>query len=140
MLAILHSLGMFIVDLFKSRRRLEAENMFLRHQLSIALRRAPPRGGSASIAVAPLVVVAPFPKSSDVNSSSRKPKPRPIEANSRSSSLASADPRSHFCPALRVEEAGRGRTLHQPTERGGLCRSLRWSTTTATSSLRYPSH
>ncbi|HYU45737.1 MAG TPA: hypothetical protein VEK84_06120, partial [Terriglobales bacterium] len=34
---------MFVVDLFKSRRRLEAENLFLRHQLSIALRRAPPR-------------------------------------------------------------------------------------------------
>src|SRR6266511_781359 len=43
MLAILHLLGRFIVDLFKSRRRLEAENLFLRHQLSIALRRAPPR-------------------------------------------------------------------------------------------------
>jgi hypothetical protein len=43
MLPVLHSLGMFIVDLFKSRRRLEAENLFLRHQLSIALRRAPPR-------------------------------------------------------------------------------------------------
>jgi transposase InsO family protein len=43
MLAVLHSLGMFIVDLFKSRRRLEAENLFLRHQLSIALRHAPPR-------------------------------------------------------------------------------------------------
>jgi hypothetical protein len=43
MLAILHSLGMFIVDLFKSRRRLEAENLFLRHQLGIALRRAPSR-------------------------------------------------------------------------------------------------
>ena len=43
MLAVLHSLAMFIVDLFKSRRRLEAENLFLRHQLSIALRRAPPR-------------------------------------------------------------------------------------------------
>src|SRR6202521_5200452 len=43
MLAVLHSLGMFIVDLFKSRRRLEAENLFLRQQLSIALRRAPPR-------------------------------------------------------------------------------------------------
>jgi len=38
-----HALGMFVVDLFKSRRRLEAENLFLRHQLSIALRRAPPR-------------------------------------------------------------------------------------------------
>jgi hypothetical protein len=43
MLAILHSLGMFMVDLFKSRRRLEIENLFLRHQLRIALRRAPPR-------------------------------------------------------------------------------------------------
>src|ERR1700704_3213486 len=43
MLAILHSLGMFILDLFKSRRRLEVENLFLRHQLSIALRRAPSR-------------------------------------------------------------------------------------------------
>src|SRR3989454_3736973 len=43
MFAILHSLGMFVADLFKSRCRLEAENLFLRHQLSIALRRAPPR-------------------------------------------------------------------------------------------------
>src|SRR5258707_200746 len=34
---------MFIVDLFKSRCRLEAENLFLRHQLSIALRRTPLR-------------------------------------------------------------------------------------------------
>jgi hypothetical protein len=43
MFALLHSLGMFVVDLFKWRRRLVAENLFLRHQLSIALRRAPPR-------------------------------------------------------------------------------------------------
>ena len=43
MLAILHSLVMFVADLFKPRCRLEAENLFLRHQLSIALRRAPPR-------------------------------------------------------------------------------------------------
>ena len=43
MFALLHSLGMFIVDLFKSRRRLEAENLFLRHQLNIALRGAPSR-------------------------------------------------------------------------------------------------
>src|SRR6266851_2858331 len=43
MLAILHSLGMFVADLFKPRCRLEAETLFLRHQLSIALRRAPPR-------------------------------------------------------------------------------------------------
>ena len=38
MLAILHLLVMFVADIFKSRRRLEAENLFLRHQ-----RRAPPR-------------------------------------------------------------------------------------------------
>jgi hypothetical protein len=43
MLAILQSLGTFIIDLFKSRRRLEAETLFLRHQLSIALRPTPPR-------------------------------------------------------------------------------------------------
>jgi hypothetical protein len=43
MFALLHSLGMFGIDLFKPRRRLEVENLFLRHQLSIALRRAPPR-------------------------------------------------------------------------------------------------
>ena len=41
MLAV--SLGMFIIDVFKSRRRLEAENLFLRPQLGIALRHAPPR-------------------------------------------------------------------------------------------------
>jgi hypothetical protein len=40
MLAILDLLVMF--GAFKSRRRLEAENLFLRHQLNIALRRAPP--------------------------------------------------------------------------------------------------
>jgi hypothetical protein len=40
MFAILHALGMFVVDLFKSRSRLEAENLFLRHKLNIALRRA----------------------------------------------------------------------------------------------------
>ena len=43
MFAILHALGMLVADLFKSRSRLEAENLFLRHQLGIALRRAPPR-------------------------------------------------------------------------------------------------
>ena len=43
MFAILHALGMFVADMFKSRRRLEAENLFLRHQLNIASRRAPPR-------------------------------------------------------------------------------------------------
>src|ERR1700739_4361475 len=43
MFAILHVLWIFVVDIFKSRRRLEAENLFLRHQLNIALRRAPHR-------------------------------------------------------------------------------------------------
>jgi hypothetical protein len=43
MFAILQALGMFVADLFKSRYRLEAENLLLRHQLTIALRRAPPR-------------------------------------------------------------------------------------------------
>jgi hypothetical protein len=43
MFAILHLLWIFVVDIFKSRRRLEAENLFLHHQLNIALRRAPPR-------------------------------------------------------------------------------------------------
>jgi hypothetical protein len=41
MFALLHSLAMFVIDFFKSPRRLEVENLFLRHQLSIALRRAP---------------------------------------------------------------------------------------------------
>jgi hypothetical protein len=39
MLAILRLIAAFITNLFKSRRRLEAENLFLRHQLNIALRR-----------------------------------------------------------------------------------------------------
>ena len=43
MFAVLYSLTMFVTDFFKSPRRLEAENLFLRHRLSIALRRAPPR-------------------------------------------------------------------------------------------------
>jgi hypothetical protein len=33
MFAIIHLLATFIADLFKSRRRLEVENLFLRHQL-----------------------------------------------------------------------------------------------------------
>jgi hypothetical protein len=55
MLAILHALGMFILDLFKSRLRLAAENLLLRHQLRIALRCAPPRvrlfGGDRALLV-----------------------------------------------------------------------------------------
>jgi hypothetical protein len=40
MFAILHALEMFVADMFKSRCRLEVSNLFLRHQLNIALRRA----------------------------------------------------------------------------------------------------
>src|SRR6516162_9964760 len=43
MLAILHLLATLVADISKSRRRLEAENLLLRHQLNIALRRTPPR-------------------------------------------------------------------------------------------------
>jgi transposase InsO family protein len=43
MFAILHAFIVFVADLFKSRCRLEAENLFLRHQLNIALRWAPSR-------------------------------------------------------------------------------------------------
>jgi transposase InsO family protein len=43
MLAILYLLWAFVANLFKSPRRLEVENLFLRHQLNIALRRAPYR-------------------------------------------------------------------------------------------------
>jgi len=42
MLAVLHLLAMFVVDLFKSRHRLEVENLFLRHQLNIAFIAARP--------------------------------------------------------------------------------------------------
>src|SRR5215813_6949223 len=41
MLAILQLLGTFVANLFRSRRWLEVENLFLRHQLNIALRRVP---------------------------------------------------------------------------------------------------
>jgi hypothetical protein len=43
MLSSVHLLGTYVANLFKSRRRLEAENLFLRHQLNIASRRRPPR-------------------------------------------------------------------------------------------------
>jgi hypothetical protein len=43
MFAIVQLLGTYIANLFTSRRRLEVENLFLRHQLNIALRRRPPR-------------------------------------------------------------------------------------------------
>jgi hypothetical protein len=43
MFAILHAAGRFVADLFKSRLQREAEILLLRHQLTIAMRRAPPR-------------------------------------------------------------------------------------------------
>ena len=54
MIAMLRLLGTFVANLFKSRRRLELENLFLRHQLNIALRRAPRlrlRGGDRALLV-----------------------------------------------------------------------------------------
>jgi hypothetical protein len=45
MLVILHLLGATVVNLFRSRRRLEVENLFLRHQLNIALRVVVPTVG-----------------------------------------------------------------------------------------------
>ena len=44
---LLHSLWLLVCDLLKSPRRLRAENLFLRHQLNIALRRAPHRPRSS---------------------------------------------------------------------------------------------
>ena len=43
MVAIFRLLAVFVADLFKSRRRLEAEILCLRHQLNIALRQRPAR-------------------------------------------------------------------------------------------------
>jgi hypothetical protein len=43
MLALLHLIGIFVANLFKPRRQLEVENLFLRHQLNICMRRAPHR-------------------------------------------------------------------------------------------------
>ncbi len=43
MFAILYALGMAVADLVKSRARLEAEKLLLRHQLNLALRQAPRR-------------------------------------------------------------------------------------------------
>jgi transposase InsO family protein len=40
MLALLHLFGVLVVNRFKSRRRLEIENLFLRHQLNISLKSA----------------------------------------------------------------------------------------------------
>jgi hypothetical protein len=43
MFSVLWAFANFVVDLFKSHHRLEAENLLLRHQLNLALRYAPRR-------------------------------------------------------------------------------------------------
>jgi hypothetical protein len=43
MFTIVYLFGTYVANLFKSRRRLEVENLFLRHQVNIVLRRAPQR-------------------------------------------------------------------------------------------------
>ena len=43
MLALLHLFAALVSNRFKSRRRLEIENLYLRHQLNIAVRRTPRR-------------------------------------------------------------------------------------------------
>jgi hypothetical protein len=45
MLAFLQLLGRFVANLFRPQRRLEVENLFLRHQLNIALRVCPKTSG-----------------------------------------------------------------------------------------------
>ncbi len=44
MFPILHVLATVFADLFKPRSRLEVENLFLRHQLNVALRQTPRAG------------------------------------------------------------------------------------------------
>jgi len=41
MILVLRTLAIIVANLFKSRRRLEAENLWRRHQLNVALRRSP---------------------------------------------------------------------------------------------------
>src|SRR5215208_1966808 len=43
MFTLLRAFVILVGNLFKSRRRLEGENLLLRHQLNVALRRAPAR-------------------------------------------------------------------------------------------------
>jgi hypothetical protein len=48
-LAILRLLITFAADLFRSRRHLEVENLFLRHQLNVAWGRAPHLGDGETV-------------------------------------------------------------------------------------------
>ena len=43
MFTVLRAFAILVGNLFKSRQRLEAENLLLRHQLNVALRQAPAR-------------------------------------------------------------------------------------------------
>lgn len=43
MYSVLWAVAIFVANLFKSRRRLEAENLLLRHQLNLALKHVPAR-------------------------------------------------------------------------------------------------
>jgi hypothetical protein len=43
MFAVLSAIAIAVTNRFKSRQRLEAENVLLCHQLNVALRRAPAR-------------------------------------------------------------------------------------------------
>jgi hypothetical protein len=43
MTTLLRAFAILVGNLFKSRRRLEAANLLLRHQLNVALRQAPAR-------------------------------------------------------------------------------------------------
>jgi hypothetical protein len=61
MTTILLTLWLFVVvDLFRSRSRLQTENLFLRHQLNIALRRAPSRIRLSGSDRALLVLITKF--------------------------------------------------------------------------------
>ena len=62
MLAILHLLGALVANLFKLRRRLEVENLFLRHRLNIALMPVCVSRVGARSTTAALVRGGPAPK------------------------------------------------------------------------------
>jgi hypothetical protein len=47
MFAVIHLLATSITDLFKSRRQLEVENLFLRHQLNVVWRKTAIRTSEA---------------------------------------------------------------------------------------------
>src|SRR6266536_3184107 len=57
MFAILHSHAVFVIDLFKSRRRLEAEALVRRQQLSVALGRVQPSLLGAAQVVQPETIL-----------------------------------------------------------------------------------